>query len=78
MKVLKRDFEPEIVKKNFAKVLWIYDIWGWLSESKAAGRVIELCDIKDGINILEVAVGTANSGYTEQSYPVMSEQSVFN
>jgi hypothetical protein len=47
MEILKRDFDSEIVKKNFAKVLWIYDIWSWLTESKAAGKVIELCDIKD-------------------------------
>jgi ubiquinone/menaquinone biosynthesis C-methylase UbiE len=58
MEALKRNFDPEIVKKEYAKVLWIYDIWGWLTETKAAERVIELCDIKDGIKILEVAVGT--------------------
>ena len=60
MEILKRDFDSDIVKKNFAKVLWIYDIWGWLTESKAAGKVIELCDIKDGCKILEVAVGTGS------------------
>lgn len=58
MEVLNRDFDPEVVKRNFAKVLWIYDLWGSLTESRAAGRVIELCEIKDTRNILEVAVGT--------------------
>ncbi len=58
MEILNRDFDPEVVKRNFAKVLWIYDFWGFLTESKAAGRVIELCEIKDYSNILEVAVGT--------------------
>lgn len=58
METLKRIFDPEKVKKEYAKVLWIYDIWGLLTETKAAKRVIELCNINDGVKILEVAVGT--------------------
>jgi len=36
----------------------IYDIWGMLTESRARNRAIELAGIRDGRNILEVAVGT--------------------
>ena len=36
----------------------IYDLWGTLAESRARKRGIEVADIKDGQNILEVAVGT--------------------
>ncbi len=36
----------------------LYDIWGILAESKARKRAIELADIRDGMKILEVAVGT--------------------
>jgi hypothetical protein len=33
-----------------------YDIWGKLAETRARNRALELADIKDGQNILEVAV----------------------
>ena len=36
----------------------IYNLWSQLTESRAANRAIELADIRDGQNILEVAVGT--------------------
>jgi ubiquinone/menaquinone biosynthesis C-methylase UbiE len=36
----------------------IYDIWGNLTESRARSRALELAEIKNGLNILEVAVGT--------------------
>jgi len=41
----------------------IYDLWGLLAESKARNRAIELAGIKDGQNILEVAVGTGLAFY---------------
>src|SRR5512135_3601573 len=41
----------------------IYDIWGILAESRARKRAIELADIRDGQNILEVAVGTGLAFY---------------
>ena len=40
-----------------------YDIWGKLAETRARNRAIELADIKDGQNILEVAVGTGLGFY---------------
>jgi ubiquinone/menaquinone biosynthesis C-methylase UbiE len=41
----------------------VYDIWGKLTESRARNRAIELATIKDGQNILEVAVGTGLAFY---------------
>ena len=41
----------------------IYDIWGYLTESKARDRAIKLAEIKNGQNILEVAVGTGLAFY---------------
>lgn len=42
----------------YDKLSGIYDIWGKLTESRARSRAIELASIRDGENILEVAVGT--------------------
>ncbi|MEJ2407720.1 MAG: methyltransferase domain-containing protein [Candidatus Thiodiazotropha sp.] len=36
----------------------VYDIWAWLTESRARERAIALTEIIDGQTILEVAVGT--------------------
>ncbi|MBC8501013.1 MAG: methyltransferase domain-containing protein [Nanoarchaeota archaeon] len=46
------------VKKAYSKVWWFYDIWGYLTESKTAKRVLELASITDGESVLEIAVGT--------------------
>ncbi len=37
---------------------WFYDVWAYLTESKARERALELAEIQDGQYILEVAVGT--------------------
>jgi ubiquinone/menaquinone biosynthesis C-methylase UbiE len=58
MEVLERDFNTNKVKSNFAKVAPIYDVWALVTETKAGNRTIELCKICDGMNLLEVAVGT--------------------
>jgi len=47
----------------YDKLAGIYDIWGRLTESRARSRAIELAAIKDGQNILEVAVGTGLAFY---------------
>jgi ubiquinone/menaquinone biosynthesis C-methylase UbiE len=41
----------------------VYDFWGYLTESKARNRALELAEIKNGQNILEVAVGTGLAFY---------------
>ncbi len=42
----------------YDSVAKVYNLWAWLTESNARNRAIELADISDGLNILEVAVGT--------------------
>ena len=58
METLKREFNKEATKKKFEKVVWIYNFWSWLTESKAAKEVVKIADIKDYQQILEVACGT--------------------
>jgi ubiquinone/menaquinone biosynthesis C-methylase UbiE len=41
----------------------IYDVWGYLTESRARDRALELAEIKNGQNILEVAAGTGLAFY---------------
>jgi ubiquinone/menaquinone biosynthesis C-methylase UbiE len=47
----------------YDKLAGIYDFWGKLTESRARRRAIELAAIRDGENILEVAVGTGLAFY---------------
>lgn len=55
---LKRRFEEQTVKDAYAAVAWFYNSWSRMTESRAAGTVLELARIKNGERILEVAVGT--------------------
>jgi ubiquinone/menaquinone biosynthesis C-methylase UbiE len=47
----------------YDKLAGIYDVWGVLTESKARNRAIELAKIENGMNVLEVAVGTGLAFY---------------
>lgn len=58
MKVLERGLNERKTKKEFKRVLWIYDFWGRLTEKKAARNVLKLADIKNGSTLLDVACGT--------------------
>lgn len=58
MDVLNRKLDKAEIKRSYKKVAWFYDFWSWLTESKAAKKVIDWSDIEDGKNILEVACGT--------------------
>jgi len=58
MEVLKRKLETNKTKTDYSKVVWFYDFWSWLTESKAGRSVIKFSEIKDGETILEVACGT--------------------
>ena len=51
------------IAKVYDKIARVYDIWGFLTESRARKRALELAEIKDGKNILEVAVGTGLAFY---------------
>lgn len=46
------------VPDTYRKVAPVYDLWAWLTESKARDRCLELAAIQDGESVLEVAVGT--------------------
>ena len=58
MQILKRELDTTKTKKSYKKVVWFYNFWSWLTERKAAKKVIELAEIEDGKSILEVACGT--------------------
>jgi ubiquinone/menaquinone biosynthesis C-methylase UbiE len=49
------------IRAVYDKLSRVYDLWSLLTESKARTRAIELAGIKDGQNILEVAVGTGHA-----------------
>jgi ubiquinone/menaquinone biosynthesis C-methylase UbiE len=51
------------IGRVYDKLSKVYDIWGKGTESRARNRAIELAAIKDGQNILEVAVGTGLAFY---------------
>ena len=46
------------VRRLYARLSRLYDAWGFLTESKATDRALQLANIRDGEDILEVAVGT--------------------
>jgi ubiquinone/menaquinone biosynthesis C-methylase UbiE len=56
--VLERRFSPEEIEREYSRVVWMYDAWARLTESKATKRALEVADIHDGESVLEVAVGT--------------------
>ena len=47
----------------YDRIAPVYDFWARITESKARNRALELADIKDGQDILEVAVGTGMAFY---------------
>ncbi len=58
MKVLDRKLDTAKTKEEYRRMLWIYDFWGWLTERKAAKKVLKLASIKDGYSVLDAACGT--------------------
>src|SRR6266542_2176369 len=58
MRVLEKKLDKNETIKNYKKVVWFYDFWSWLTESKAAKHIIELAEIIDNTDVLEVACGT--------------------
>jgi len=58
MKILERKLNIEQTLTSYKNIVWFYDFWSWLTESKAAKKAIELADIKDNQTILEMACGT--------------------
>ncbi len=58
MEILPRALDFKHTQEKYRKVAWFYDLWSWLTESKAAALMLQLADIHDGEDILEVACGT--------------------
>ena len=56
--ILPRHFSAQEIKAQYARVAWFYDAWSRLTEDKAMMRLLTLAEIEDGMQILEVAVGT--------------------
>ena len=46
------------VTDTYRRIARVYDVWAWITESKARERCLELAAIQDGEAVLEVAVGT--------------------
>jgi len=51
------------IGRVYDRLAGIYDVWGKLTEARARNRAIELAEIRNGQNILEVAVGTGLAFY---------------
>jgi ubiquinone/menaquinone biosynthesis C-methylase UbiE len=49
------------VRRRYARLSGIYDFWGFLTESKAVNRALQLARVRNGESVLEVAVGTGNT-----------------
>jgi ubiquinone/menaquinone biosynthesis C-methylase UbiE len=58
MKILERELDKAKTKKSYKKVVWFYDFWSWLTEAKAAKKVIDIAEIENRKKILEIACGT--------------------
>ncbi len=54
-------YSKEATRTAYARVAWLYDAWGALTETKALKRVRQLAAVKDGEAVLEVAVGTGRN-----------------
>lgn len=50
--------EKDRVANLYRKIAPSYDLWAWLTESKARRRCLELAAVRNGEDVLEVAVGT--------------------
>ena len=56
--MLDAKIKKERVSDVYCKIAPVYDIWAWLTERDARDRCLEMAAIRDGEDVLEVAVGT--------------------
>jgi len=56
--MLDAQIEKGQVPCIYRRIAPSYDLWAWLTESRARDRCLELAAIQDGEDVLEVAVGT--------------------
>jgi len=58
MSILSAKLNKAEIVKTYSGKAAIYDLWGYLAETKARLRSLGLAEISDGETILEVAIGT--------------------
>ena len=56
--ILPRNYSAENIKSQYARVAWFYNTWSYLTEDRALSRLLALAEVTDGMQLLEVAVGT--------------------
>lgn len=56
--MLDARLDKEQVAGVYARIAPVYDLWAWLTERHARDRCLEMTAIRDGEDVLEVAVGT--------------------
>ena len=56
--MLSRHRSDDSHKDRYSRIAWFYNLWSSLTEQRAAKKVIEWAEIRNGEQILEVAVGT--------------------
>lgn len=56
--MLDAQIEKGQVADVYSKIAPAYDLWAWLTESQARDRCLEMAAIRNGEDVLEVAVGT--------------------
>ena len=61
--VLDASIPQDDVSHLYNRIAPVYDFWGQLTETRPRNRALELADVKDGEDILEVAVGTGLAFY---------------
>lgn len=49
------------VSDVYSKIAPLYDSWAWLTETKARSQCLDLAAIRDGEDVLEVAIGTGRA-----------------
>ncbi len=56
--MLERELDREKTRRDFRRVVGMYDAWSRLTEARAAKVALDLAPVRDGLDILEVACGT--------------------
>ncbi len=62
-KKLEASVSQNEIAKIYDSLAKFYDVWSNLTESRARSRALELAEIKNGLNIQEIAVGTGLAFY---------------
>jgi len=61
VRILDAAFRKADIPKVYGGIAPIYDLWGMLTETKARQQCLERAEIRDGMKVLEVAVGTGSA-----------------